>query len=46
VTAAAPTARLAGVHPSFVTLAGMPFAVALASDGWWSFVSTGSGHSI
>jgi DNA-binding beta-propeller fold protein YncE len=46
VTAAAPTARLAGVRPSFVTLAGMPFAVALTGDGRWSFVSTGTGHSI
>jgi len=46
VTAAAPTARLAGVRPSYVTLAGMPFAVALTGDGRWSFVSTGTGHSI
>ena len=46
VTATASAPRLAAVHPRFVTLAGMPFAVAVTGKGRWSFVSTGDGHSI
>jgi serine/threonine-protein kinase len=38
--------RLAGIHPQFVTLAGMPFAVTVTGNGRWSFVSTGVGRSI
>jgi len=45
-TATASAPRLGAVHPRFVTLAGMPFAVAVTGNGRWSFVSTGDGHSI
>ncbi len=34
------------MHPQFVTLTGMPFAVAVTGNGRWSFVSTGVGRSI
>ena len=46
VTASSTAPRLAAVHPQFVTLTGMPFAVAVTRDGRWSFVSTGAGRSI
>ena len=46
VTASSAGPRLAGIHPRFVTLAGMPFAVAVTGNGRWSFVSTGMGRSI
>jgi len=46
VTTSAAAPRLASIHPGFVTLAGLPFAVAVTGDGRWSFVSTGVGHSI
>jgi DNA-binding beta-propeller fold protein YncE len=46
VTASAAGPRLAGIHPRFVTLTGMPFAVAVSGNGRWSFVSTGMGRSI
>ena len=46
VTASSAGPRLAGIHPRFVTLTGMPFAVAVTGNGHWSFVSTGMGRSI
>ena len=46
VTASSAGPRLAGIHPRFVTLTGMPFAVAVTGNGRWSFVSTGMGRSI
>ncbi len=46
VTASSTAPRLAGVRPRFVTLTGMPFAVAVTGNGRWSFVSTGMGRSI
>jgi DNA-binding beta-propeller fold protein YncE len=46
VTASSTGPRLAGIHPQFVTLTGMPFAVAVTGNGRWSFVSTGMGRSI
>jgi serine/threonine-protein kinase len=46
VTASPTAPRLAGVHPRFVTLTGMPFAVTVTGNGRWSFVSTGVGRSI
>ncbi|MGI8446464.1 MAG: YncE family protein [Streptosporangiaceae bacterium] len=46
VTASSTAPRLAGIHPQFVTLTGMPFAVAVTGNGRWSFVSTGMGRSI
>ncbi len=46
VTASSSAPRLAGIHPRFVTLTGMPFAVAVTGNGRWSFVSTGMGRSI
>ena len=46
VTSSSTAPRLAGVHPQFVTLTGMPFAVAVTGNGRWSFVSTGVGRSI
>jgi DNA-binding beta-propeller fold protein YncE len=46
VTASSAGPRLAGIHPRFVTLTGMPFAVAVTGNGRWSFVSTGIGRSI
>jgi serine/threonine protein kinase/DNA-binding beta-propeller fold protein YncE len=46
VTASSTGPRLAGIHPRFVTLTGMPFAVAVSGNGRWSFVSTGMGRSI
>jgi serine/threonine-protein kinase len=45
-TASSTAPRLAGIHPQFVTLAGMPFAVTVTGNGRWSFVSTGVGRSI
>jgi DNA-binding beta-propeller fold protein YncE len=45
-TASSTAPRLAGIHPRFVTLAGMPFAVTVTGNGRWSFVSTGVGRSI
>jgi len=46
VTASSAGPRLTGIRPQFVTLTGMPFAVAVTGDGHWSFVSTGVGRSI
>ena len=46
VTASSAGPRLTGIRPQFVTLTGMPFAVAVTGDGRWSFVSTGVGRSI
>ena len=46
VTASSTGPRLAEIHPRFVTLTGMPFAVAVTGNGRWSFVSTGMGRSI
>ncbi|MCW2911348.1 MAG: pknH [Actinomycetia bacterium] len=46
VTASSTAPRLAGIHPQFVTLTGMPFAVTVTANGRWSFVSTGVGRSI
>jgi DNA-binding beta-propeller fold protein YncE len=45
-TASSTAPRLARIHPQFVTLAGMPFAVTVTGNGRWSFVSTGVGRSI
>ena len=45
-TASSTAPRLAGIHPRFVTLTGMPFAVTVTGNGRWSFVSTGVGRSI
>jgi DNA-binding beta-propeller fold protein YncE len=46
VTASSTAPRLTGIHPQFVTLTGMPFAVTVTDNGRWSFVSTGVGRSI
>ncbi len=46
VTASSGAPRLAGIHPRFVTLDGMPFGVTVTGNGRWSFVSTGVGRSI
>jgi len=46
VTASSTAPRLTGIHPQFVTLTGMPFAVTVTDNGRWSFVSTGAGRSI
>ena len=46
VTASSAGPGLTGIRPQFVTLTGMPFAVAVTGDGRWSFVSTGVGRSI
>jgi DNA-binding beta-propeller fold protein YncE len=46
VTTSARAPRLAAIHPRFVSLAGLPFAVAVTGDGRWAFVSTGVGHAI
>ena len=46
VNTAADARQLAGIRPSFVRLTGMPFAVAVTAGGQYSFVSTGTGHSI
>ncbi len=46
VTTSSTAPRLAGIHPRFVTLTGMPFAVTVSGNGDWSFVSTGVGRSI
>jgi DNA-binding beta-propeller fold protein YncE len=45
-TASSTAPRLGSVHPRFVTLTGMPFAVTVTGNGRWSFVSTGVGRSI
>jgi DNA-binding beta-propeller fold protein YncE len=46
VNASANARTLAGIRPSFVRLAGMPFAVTVTAGGQYSFVSTGVGRSI
>ena len=46
VNTSANARTLAGIRPSFVRLAGMPFAVTVTAGGQYSFVSTGVGHSI
>jgi len=46
VNTSASARTLAGIRPSFVRLAGMPFAVTVTAGGQYSFVSTGVGHSI
>ncbi len=46
VNTSANARTLAGIRPSFVRLAGMPFAVTVTAGGQYSFVSTGVGRSI